>query len=138
MSRCHPSRLLSAPPESLWEALGVWAKLSASYEMQVCVVLALQGVPPEIGKEPKTVGAEFMAYLQCSLSNFSNEPVPHLLLGHVFFRHYQKHNRRPSQSVIDNDNLIVLVSNGSGLFARNDITKNAVRPHLHWKILAFS
>jgi len=98
-------------------------------DVQVAVLLALHRVVAEVGEEPEAARAE-------CLPQFDRPPpdaadiLPEFGLGPVLLRHRQEHDRGPTEDVLDDDHVVVLVDDCRRLLPGHDVAEDAVRAHV--------
>jgi hypothetical protein len=98
-------------------------------DVQVTVLLALHRVVTEVGEKPKASGAHPLADIRGNAANVANVVFPEFGLRGVLLRHCEEHYRHPTEDVLDNDDLVILVDDVCWLTPGYNVAKDAVGTH---------
>ena len=106
----------------------VESKARAAHDVEMAVGLRLEAVVAEVGEDTEAVGTVLLAHpdRQGPESRQDRSVGPELDLGHVLFGHEEEHDRHPVEMVVENDEVVFLVSDPRGQTARNDLAESAV------------
>ena len=93
--------------------------------------LTLVTVNAEVGDEAEAARALPLTDLGGDAAHLFDAVRPELGLGAMLSRHRQQHDRRPAEQVANDDDLIILIEDLGGLFARNDAAEHTVGGTFH-------
>tara|TARA_Y100000588_G_scaffold393483_1_gene509697 strand:- start:813 stop:1187 length:375 start_codon:yes stop_codon:yes gene_type:complete len=99
--------------------------------MEMAVFLTLHRLKTKVGKQAKSIGTSLISNFGSDTTDLSDTVFPQFSLSSMFFGHGQEHDGYPSENVLDNDNLVILVENISRLGTSDDVTEHTVRGFFH-------
>lgn len=105
--------------------LHVGPEVRPADDVQMSMLLALHAVVAEVGEEAEATRAELRADLGGDAAHLT-DVGPELHLRPVLLGHGEEHHRNPSQDVLDDDNIVVLVEYVRWLKSGYNVAKDTV------------
>ena len=116
--------MIGRSPDALTE---VASQELAAYDVQVSVGLALHSVSPEVRKYAEAIGTAFLSNLSRQVAHLREQvtAAPELCLGQVRLGNDEYLHGHPVELIVEDNDALVLVVNGGGFAARDDVAEYA-------------